>query len=61
MKRQYKVVSTLLEFQAIIHQYITLARSFGPLAVEVSARLKEIMLTFNMVVCDDILGAEAVN
>ena len=51
MKRQYKVVSTLLDFQVIIHQYITLARSFGPLASDVSGRIKEIMTIFNEMVC----------
>ena len=59
MKRQYKVVSTLLDFQVIIHQYITLARSFGPLASDVSGRVKEIMTIFNEMVCQDILGAAA--
>ena len=60
VKRQYKIVGSLLEFQVIIHQYVTLARSFGPLASEISSRLKEILLHFNEMVCQDILGAEAV-
>ena len=60
VKRQYKVVQSLLEFQKIIYEYITLARSFASLAPEASAKLAEVSSLFNELVCDDILGTNAV-
>ena len=61
VKRQYKVVQTLLEFQKIIYEYITLARNFGNLAPEASSKLKDVIGLFNELVAADILGAAAVN
>ena len=53
-------MQSLLEFQKIIYEYITLARNFGNLAPEASNKLTEITAIFNEVVCDDILGTQAV-
>jgi len=60
VKRQYKVVRSLLEFQKIVYEYITLARNFASLAPEASAKLAEVSSLFNELVCDDILGTNAV-
>jgi len=57
--RKYKVVASALDFQRIVQEYMTLARSFENLASEASIRLFELISVFNSLVCDEILGGAA--
>ena len=59
--RKYKVVSSALDFQRIVYEYITLARSFDSLAADCAFKLIELIKKFNSLVCNEILGGEAFN
>ena len=57
--RKYKVVASALDFQRIVQEYITLARSFHNLAADVGIKLMELIQVFNSLVCEEILGGAA--
>lgn len=57
--RKYKVVGSLLDFQKVICEFLTLAKEFESLASEAGLKLLELIQQYNHLVCKDILGGEA--
>ena len=53
------MVASALDFQRIVQEYITLARSFQNLASDVGIKLMDFIKLFNSLVCDEILGGAA--
>lgn len=52
-------MASALDFQRIVQEYITLARSFQNLAADVGIKLMELIQIFNSLVCEEILGGAA--
>ena len=53
------MVASALDFQRIVQEYITLARSFNSLAADASLKLLELIQMYNSLVCEEILGGAA--